>query len=356
MGRPAGTRGRISLGIALLCWIAAPALRAEPPTLRVLLVESSGPVEVAGLLLAPSRGGLSAAGRPVGGVWRSRGGGPHPVGPLRVRGAVEVRRTDAGLRVVNLVGLEDYVAATLGREIYAHWHEETQKAQAVLARSFALHRRAARGAAFDLRSGDLDQVYGGVDAETRVALGATRATRGEVLVFEGAPILAAYHSSSGGRSASAEEVWGRPLPYLTGRVVEGEEDSPDTYWRARFTGTTLGRALAPLGLRLGTVTEVQVEGRTPSGRARRIALRGTAASGSVEARALRDALGRDAVRSTLFEIRASEDTFTFVGSGHGHGVGMSQWGAEAMARRGADYAQILATFFPGTTLARTGGR
>lgn len=356
MGRPAGTRRRLPLWLALLCAGAASASNAEPPTLRVLLVESSRPVEVGGLLLAPSLGGLSAAGRPVGGVWRSQGSGPHPVGALRVRGTVEVRRTDAGLRVVNLVGLEDYVAATLGREIYSYWHAETQKAQAVLARTFALHRRAARSAAFDLRSGDLDQVYGGVDAETRVAVGATRATRGEVLLFEGAPILAAYHSSSGGRSASAEEVWGRPLPYLTGRVVEDEEDSPDTYWRARFTGTTLGRALAPLGLRLGTVTQVQVEGRTPSGRARRVALRGTAGSASIEARALRDALGRNAVRSTLFEVRASEGRFTFVGSGHGHGVGMSQWGAEAMAQRGADYAQILAAFFPGTTLARAGDR
>jgi stage II sporulation protein D len=77
----------------------------------------------------------------------------------------------------------------------------------------------------------------------------------------------------------------------------------------------------------------------------------------VEARALRDALGRDVVRSTLFEIRAPEgDVFTFTGSGHGHGVGMSQWGAEAMAQGGADYRQILAAFFPGTTLQRTSER
>jgi stage II sporulation protein D len=356
VGRPAGTRRRIALGTAWVALCIAQAAGAEPPTLRVLLVESSRPVEVGGLLLAPSRDGLSAAGRPVGGVWRSQGHGPHPVGPLRVRGAVEVRRTGAGLRVVNHVRLEDYVAATLGREIYATWHPETQKAQAVLARTFALHRRAARGAEFDLRSGDLDQVYGGVDAETRIALRATAETRGEVLLFDGQPILAAYHSSSGGRSASAEEVWGRPLPYLTGRSVAGEEDSPDTYWRARFSGTTLGRSLAPLGLRLGTVTAVQVEGRTPSGRARRVALRGTEGSGTIEARKLRDALGRNAVRSTMFEIRASEGSFTFVGSGHGHGVGMSQWGAEAMAQRGADYREILASFFPGTTLARTGAR
>lgn len=356
MGRPAGTSRRIPHGIGLALWLAAMPVQAGPPTLRVLLMESTGPVEVAGRLLAPATGGLSVAGRPVGEVWRAEGGDPLPVGPLRVRGVVEVRRTDAGLRVVNQVGLEDYVVATLGRELYAGWNVETQKAQAVLARTFALHRRAAGRQAFDVRSGDLDQVYGGVDAETRVARDATAATEGEVLLFDGKPILAAYHSSSGGRTASAEEVWGRALPYLQSVPVEGEEDSPDTYWRVSFSGTTLGRALAPLGLHLGNVTELRVEGRTPSGRALRVAIRGTAGQSSVEARALRDALGRDRVRSTLFEIRASEDTFTFVGSGHGHGVGMSQWGAEAMARRGADYRQILAAFFPGTTLAHLAER
>lgn len=325
--------------------------------MRVLVLESRGPIQVGGLLLAPASDGLLASGRPVGGIWRSDGDGPHPVGDLRVRGELEVRRTDAGLRVVNRVALEDYVTATLGREIYPYWHLETQKAQAVVARTFALHRRAAARASFDVRAGDLDQVYGGVDAETRIAREATAATRGEVLVYGGEPILAVYHSSAGGRTASAEEVWGRGLPYLVSRDVEGEDESPDTYWRASFSGITLGRALAPLGLRLGTITEVRVVDRTPSGRARRVALRGTTGQGSLEARALRDALGREVLRSTLFEIGASEGgAFTFVGSGYGHGVGMSQWGAEAMARRGADYRQILATFYPGATLQRTEAR
>ena len=358
MGRPAAARSRLAhrLALAALCLSPSLAARAEMPMLRVLVLESSGPVEVSGLLLAPSRGGLSAAGKPVGGVWRSHGSGPHPVGSLRVRGEVEVRRTDAGLRVVNFVGLEDYVAATLGRELYADWHLETQKAQAVLARTFALHRRATGRAAFDLRSGDSDQVYGGVDGETRVARNATEETRGEILIYDGEPILAAYHSSSGGRTASAAEVWGRPVPYLESRSVAGEDVSPDTYWRARFTGTTLGRALDPLGLHLGRVTEVRVGARTPSGRVSSIELRGTTGRGVLEGRALREALGRNVVRSTLFEIRESDDDFTFVGSGHGHGVGMSQWGAEAMARDGADYRQILAAFFPGTSLVRQAER
>ncbi len=144
-----------------------------------------------------------------------------------------------------------------------------------------------------------------------------------------------------------------------------EEDSPDTYWRARVTGTTLSRALAPLGLRLGAIREVRVVDRSDSGRARRVHLSGTGGSGKLSGRALRTALGEGVLRSTLFEIRSGdsggndmhagsgEDAFTFVGSGHGHGVGMSQWGAEAMARRGASYREILSAFYPGASLGRS---
>ena len=276
---------------------------------------------------------------------------------LWVRGSLVVQRTESGLRVVNGVPLEDYVAGTLGSEIYPSWDAETLKAQAVVARTYALHKKARRaGEAFDVRASAADQVYGGVVAETPAVRAAVRGTRREVLVYRGEPILAAFHSSSGGQTASAEEVWGRAVPYLVSRPVPHEEDSPDTYWRASVSGTTLGRALAPLDLRLGAVRQVRVEGRSASGRALRVQLQGTEGSESLEARALRSALGRSVIRSTLFEVRNAEDGFIFVGSGHGHGVGMSQWGAQAMATHGASYREILEWFYPGTQLVRSDAR
>ena len=166
------------------------------------------------------------------------------------------------------------------------------------------------------------------------------------------PILAVFHSASGGHTASAEEVWGRALPYLVSVPVEHEEDSPDTYWRASVSRTTLGRALVPLGVKVGPVRELRVVERSPSGRARTVRVRGRDGEKEIEARALRESLGAKVIRSTLFEIRATADGFVIVGSGHGHGVGMSQWGAEAMAQRGAGYREILASFYPGTELVR----
>ena len=92
--------------------------------------------------------------------------------------------------------------------------------------------------------------------------------------------------------------------------------------------------------------------RSASGRAQRVLVLGASGSSRLGARDLRSALGENVIRSTLFEIRAADEGFVFVGAGHGHGVGMSQWGAEAMARRGAGYRHILATFFPGTELSQ----
>jgi stage II sporulation protein D len=105
-------------------------------------------------------------------------------------------------------------------------------------------------------------------------------------------------------------------------------------------------------MRVGPVRELRVVERSQSGRALQVQVSGADGNRKLEARALRTALGETVIRSTLFEIRSAGDRFVFVGSGHGHGVGMSQWGAQAMARRGVGYREILATFYPGTELAQ----
>jgi len=339
--------------------VSAPA---SAPTLRVLLYEGAGPVRVVRLADgAPTHeiqavdGGLRADGGPVVATWRS-GPGPLRARGLRVRGSVAVRRTQRGLAVVNRVGLEDYLVGTLGREMYASWSPAALRAQAVASRSYALHRRGARrAAAWDVVAGTASQVYGGLDAESGAVAAAVAATRGEVLMADGGPILAAFHAASGGRTASAEEVWGQRLDYLVSRPVPGEEDSPDTYWRAAVTRTTLGRALAARGEPVGDLQAVEVVERSPSGRVLRVALRGTRASAVLTGRELRTLLGESTLRSTLFEVRPGKGGWVFVGSGRGHGVGMSQWGAQAMARSGASYREILAAFYPGAQLVTVDG-
>ena len=343
-----GSRPLAAAVVALA--LAQPAAGQE---LRVLLFETQGATRVAGASVAPEGSGLRIDGRRAGRRWVVPGPGPHRAGDQWVRGSVAVERRGAGLRVINRVPLETYVAGTLGSEMYRRWNPDTLRAQAVVTRTYALYQRGRHAAeGFDVEADTSSQVYGGVSAEDPAIARAVADTRSEVLTWNGQPILAAFHSASGGRTASAEEVWGEALPYLRSVDVDGEEDSPDTYWRVRYSRTQLARALDPLGLSLGAVREVRVDARTPSGRVERVVLTGSGGSGHLTGRQLRSALGDAVIRSTLFEVRYLGDDVVFVGSGHGHGVGMSQWGAQAMAERGADYRQILAAFFPGTRLER----
>jgi len=314
---------------------------AGGPGIRVLLADRIESVEVDG--------------RSIGREQRWPGPGPHTVDGRRVRGSVEVARGSGGLRVVNELPLEDYVAGTVLGEVAESWGASLLRAQAVAIRTYALHRRAEAGSrGFDVEADTRAQVYLGLDGETPAVRDAVAATRGQVLTFDGAPILAAFYSSAGGRSASAAEVWGRDVPYLRSVPVPGEEDSPDAYWRARFTSDELRLALLAIGDDVGELRDLAVVERSASGRAARIRVTATRGELALPAETLRRALGAARLRSALFEIRRDGDDFVFVGSGRGHGVGMSQWGARALANEGASYTQILATFYPGARLERIG--
>jgi stage II sporulation protein D len=249
------------------------------------------------------------------------------------------------------------VAGALHREVSPGWEREALRAQAVAIRTYALHRMAIapRGHLHDLEASPGDQVYGGMDAETNGARRACRETRGEYLAWSGRPILAAFHSSAGGRTASAEEVWGEPVPYLLSRAVAGEDGSPHAAWRLGVSAGELGAALARAGKSVGEPRELRILERSPSGRVGLLRVDGAAGSRTLSGKGLRAALGPQRLKSTLFDVRRSAGGFVFSGAGYGHGVGMSQWGARALAREGADYRAILERFYPGTRLRRLEG-
>ena len=220
-------------------------------------------------------------------------------------------RESGGLLVVNEVPLEDYVAGTVLGEVSEGFGDAVLRAQAVAIRTYALHQRAEpRSPNYDVEAGTRSQVYLGLDGETAAARAAVDATRGQILTFDGEPILAAFHSAAGGRTATAAEVWGRDVPYLVSVGVPGEEDSPDTYWRAPFSATELGDALAAAGQDVGT-------------RARR---RGRAS-------------GRRAVAAPSSRVRGSEGTAKLSGETLRRALGQTR--AAQHALRGAAHGRRL---------------
>lgn len=342
---------RLAAAVLVLALVAGSA-RADETSVRVLLVDGAR-----SLTIQPDGGRERrleprALSRPL----LLPGPGPHRVDGSRYRGALELTAGAGGLRVVNQVAVEAYVAGTLLGEVPESWGDAALAAQAVAIRTYALHRRErARERAWDLEADTRGQVYLGMDGESEVAWRAVRETEGKVLTWDGELILAAFHGTAGGRTASAAEVWGRPVPYLESVAVEGEDVSPDTYWRAPVAADELSAALAGLGQDVGRVEGIEIAERTPSGRCAALRVRGSSGRTEVSATALRKALGERRLRSTLFDVRATPDGIVFVGSGHGHGVGMSQWGARAMAERGAGYRAILGRFYPGAQLVSVRG-
>lgn len=339
---------------------AGPTHRA----VRVLLASGPGPFRIAGTDTGDVTVSASPQGVRVDGVERGatvRLTGPElAVDGLHVRGALDVARSGSGLLVVNDVSLEDYVAGTIARETYTSWGSEVLRAQAVVTRTYVLHERARRTREpWDVRSTTASQVYGGASAENEAVLRASNDTRGEYLAFRDEPILAVFHSASGGGTSGAGEVWREARPYLEPVEVDGEDISPDTYWRVPVSRERLSVLGAKLDRPVGAVSEVRVEERSPSGRVKTVRIEGSQGAAIVSADQLRAALGEGVLRSTRFEVHPGREPrpedFVFVGSGRGHGVGMSQWGARAMAQRGAGYREILAHFYPGTALRRTEG-
>jgi len=293
------------------------------------------------------------------------------------RGLAEVLRDRTGLTVVNRLGLEAYllgvVSAEMGRRSGAEL--AALRAQAVVSRTYALRnlgRWKAQG--FDLYASVADQVYGGVGAETPEGRAAVAATRGRVITYKDAPIEALYYSTCGGRTADGYEVFRSAVrPYLRSMPDEAPNGvvycsiSPRYRWHEEWTGellrTTLQRNLPAAGVNAGQVfevTDVRITKRTSSGRVDQLAVALGGAEvrvdGTAIRRVLRPATGQ-LLKSSAFSLGvtgagARVSRLTADGMGAGHGVGLCQWGAVGRARAGQRFEQILAAYYPGTTLER----
>lgn len=272
--------------------------------------------------------------------FRAGEGGTVTVAGARVRGDVVVMKGRSGLQVVNVLPLEDYLTGVLGSEMPKSFPLEALKAQAVAARTYALNKKLEQyGQPFHLGSSVLSQVYKGLDAEDEHTREAVEATRGLVLTWMLQPIEAYFHSSCGGRTESGLEALGRDLPYL--QAVDCPCGALATsHWTLKLGATEL----KALGAAKGAA--VQVQGRSPTGRARRVSV-GTRV---VDAVTFRERVGYMKLKSLSFEVSKAKDGVVLEGKGFGHGAGLCQWGARVFAEKGWDYRRILAHYYPGTEL------
>ena len=247
--------------------------------------------------------------------------------------------------------MEPYLVGVLLKEMPAFFEEEALKAQAVVARTYARKAWEAGG-----KHGDgsvctepsccqgycTEEEYylqGGREENVEKVRSAVCATAGQVLTYEGKLIEATYFSCSGGRTEDAVAVWGTDFPYLRAVDSPGEEEA--AYYRSEMT-VPKSEIEQKLGVSLdqGVMDEVIY---TEGGGVDTVCIGGTYFTG-VEVRSL---LG---LRSTAFSLEEEGENIVITTKGYGHRVGMSQYGADAMAVAGSTYEEILSHYYPGTAL------
>lgn len=290
---------------------------------------------------------------PVGAGFAMVGASPNAL--RRYRGHLEWVEREGKLLTINWVPLDDYLRATLPREMPPNFHIEALKAQAVAARAFTLRRlNRYRQWGYDLCDHAPCQVYGGVDAEHPNTNLAVEATSGEVLNYNGRVLEAVYTGNCGGHTAPiAVAMTGtQPLPPLRGvpdTDAEGKpfcSIAPSFVWELVLTREEISQRFP----KAGRVQAITITQRTAGGHVQQIRLQGQRATLTLLGAEFRSALGVGRVRSLVFDVELQRDGWRLTGRGSGHGVGMCQWGAQGRALAGQTYRQILEAYYPDATL------
>ncbi|MDP2658104.1 MAG: SpoIID/LytB domain-containing protein [Candidatus Deferrimicrobium sp.] len=271
------------------------------------------------------------------------------VGKRKAAGRVRLLARKGVLLAVAVVPIEAYVAAVVSREATPRFHPEALAALAVAARTYAAGAAAKpRDPEYDVVGSVEDQVFEGMDGVAAVFREAADRTRGVVVRYRGELALTVYHSTCGGRTEDAGSAWGKDVPYLRAQLCDDCADSPVYRWGYRMSGAEGRRVAKALGVPPGKDLRIAVAGRTPTGRASRVRISSSGVSRELQAAEFRKAAGYAKVRSLKMEIVPVAGEWRFTGEGWGHGVGLCQYGADGMARRGAGFREILARYYPGT--------
>ena len=308
LGRADGTRIRVRLKRAGSLRVCGATAARDAGGRRLRLREAGtyrfAPLSVDRLTVTDTRTGrrrarLRAPVSITGGASTClRGAAENGVPDGAYRGRMVLSRDGAGVLAINQLSLEHYLYGVVPAEMPASWHAEALRAQAVVARSYAMRSRRP-DSAFDVYADVRSQVYRGVAAEVASTTAAVRATRRSV-VLAGVEIAQTFFfSTSGGRTAGNEEVWGGlPISYL--RPVDDPHDdlSPYHRWEASFTESDLRSRLR--SVTDGRLESIEVASTTPTGRAATVAVHGSEGTRSVPAATIRTLLE---LRSTWFSIR-----------------------------------------------------
>lgn len=308
------------------------------------------------------------------------------------RGSAEFR-TDANykLTVINTLPVEEYLYGVVPKEMPSSWNSEALKAQAIAARNYAIKNIGKyKSQGFDLCTTQNSQVYGGYDAEQKTTNQAVDDTKGVLAYYDNNIAVLFYHSSSGGKTENAENVWSNPVAYLKGVEDTYSLGSPHDNWTYKISKEEVEKILKSKNNDIGELVNITIDKKSENGRVLELTFIGTLDSVMYKKESIRGLLGYSNIKSTYFDLDLnssqvnefnssadkfdiesifndlsavlnketqkgqdgiiftnSPDEYVFRGKGWGHGLGLSQYGAKNMAEAGYTFDQILKHYFTG---------
>lgn len=264
----------------------------------------------------------------------------------RYRGKISVLMNKSGILLINELDIEDYLLGVLPCEMPESYHSEALKAQAVAARSYALANRMKHySQGFSLCDSSDCQIYGGAEVERPKASAAVRDTAGLVAVFNGQVISAQYTGDCGGITAEGRQPYLQSVSDCDDKGID-MCDNPQHTWSAAWNIADFENILKPHYPNLSGIKDIAIE-RTSAGRPYLVKIKADSGDIEITASKLRMLVGINVVKSTYFTAKIIDGAVILSGRGMGHGVGMCQIGANARAKQGASFEQILKHYYSG---------
>ena len=338
------------------------------------------------------------------------------IGTKKYRGRLEIGSYGkTTITAVNVVPIDEYLYGVVASEMPALWPEEALKAQAVVARTYAVNKGGTgadsnSSTPYKLNDTVSSQVYKGYQGEASTTNQAIDRTSGEYIVYNGKIIDATFFSTSGGATNNSEDVWSGVVSYLRNISDIYESEPEKAPWIFTFTNAEIASKLSAKGKSVGTVTAVTEGARLNSGYLSALTVTGKSGSVTLEKEQVRTYFG---LPSAKYKVISSKDvpdqvtvlskggtktkkrisastilsasgtskasstsleqfvvmgkdnlsnypksaptksgTYYFAGMGYGHGVGMSQSGAKGMAKAGYSYKEIIKHYYTGVEIIK----
>lgn len=272
------------------------------------------------------------------------------------KGDVQIlRQQDQRLSVINYIELEDYVKGILYHEASHYWPMEALKAQAITCRTYAVYQmRENRLKDYDVTSDIYSQVYGGFTSERYRTNKAVDETSEKILTYQDKVFPAYFHATCAGHTEDASLLWNIDIAPLKGVACSFCKESPHFNWNYVVSKKEIEEKLVKAGYNISNIKEIIIMGRDKSGRIIELKIRSPKKEVKITAKDFRNIASPNLIKSTNFNLSIINDDLVFEGFGWGHGVGLCQWGAYFMAKKGFSAGEILKFYYPQSNVKNLG--